>query len=91
MHGLYRINGYDTAARVLTRITDRMALSELPEIKKLRRTLMKWRQEVLNYFKNRITNGRTEGFHNIAKLIQKRAFGVKSFKFYRLRYLNACA
>lgn len=90
MHGLYRINGYDTATRVLTRITDRMALSKLPEIKKLRRTLMKWRQEVLNYFKNRITNARTEGFNNIAKLIQKRAFGVKSFKFYRLRYLNAC-
>ena len=52
--------------------------------------LVKWREEVLNYFENRITNARTEGFNNVAKLIQKRAYGVKSFKFYRLRYLSAC-
>ncbi|MBK7842205.1 MAG: transposase [Bdellovibrionales bacterium] len=52
---------------------------------------MKWRNEILNYFVNRITNARTEGFNNVAKLIQKRAYGVKSFKLYRLRYLSACA
>ncbi|WP_413612757.1 transposase [Bdellovibrio sp. HCB-110] len=39
----------------------------------------------------RITNARTEGFNNVAKLVQKRAYGVKSFEMYRLRYLNACA
>lgn len=91
MHGFYRINGYEAARRALIRMTDRMAESKLPEIKTLRRTLMKWREEVLNYFKNRITNARTEGFNNVAKLVQKRAYGVKSFKMYRLRYLNACA
>jgi transposase len=91
MHGFYRIHGYNTAAKVLTRMTDAMANSKLPEIKTLRRTLMKWRNEILNYFKNRITNARTEGFNNVAKLVQKRAYGVKSFKMYRLRYLSACA
>lgn len=91
LHGFYRIHSYDVANKVLTRMTDQMALSKLPEIKRLRKTLMRWREEILNYFRNRITNGRTEGFNNVAKLIQKRAFGVKSFKFYRLRYLNACA
>jgi transposase len=60
-----------------------MADSKLPEIKTLRKTLMRWREEVLNYFKNRITNARTEGFNNVAKLVQKRAYGVKSFKMYR--------
>lgn len=90
LHGFYRINNHHVAAKVLTKITDSMALCKIPEIKTLRRTLMKWRNEILNYFKNRITNARTEGFNNVAKLIQKRAYGVKSFKFYRLRYLNAC-
>jgi len=90
LYGFYRINQYDAAAKVLTKITDQMALCKIPEIKTLRRTLMRWRNEILNYFKNRITNARTEGFNNVAKLIQKRAYGVKSFKFYRLRYLNAC-
>jgi transposase len=91
LHGFYRINNPKAAAKVLTKITDQMALSKIPEIKTLRRTIMKWRNEILNYFENRITNARTEGFNNVAKLIQKRAYGVKSFKFYRLRYLNACA
>ena len=91
LFGFYRIHGYNNAANILTRITDNMAHSELPEIKTLRRTLMKWRNEILNYFKNRITNARTEGFNNVAKLVQKRAYGVKSFKMYRLRYLSACA
>ncbi|MBK7844206.1 MAG: transposase [Bdellovibrionales bacterium] len=91
LHGFYRIKGNRTAAKVLIRITDQMALSQIPEIKTLRRTLMKWRNEILNYFVNRITNARTEGFNNVAKLIQKRAYGVKSFKLYRLRYLSACA
>ena len=62
-----------------------MALSKIKEIKTLRRTLMKWREEVLNYFENRITNARTEGFNNVAKLIQKRAYGVKSFEFYQIK------
>ncbi len=91
MYGLYRIKGYNQAARALTKLTDRMALSKIPEIKTLRRTFMKWRNEILNYFKTGITNARTEGFNNVAKLVQKRAYGVKSFEMYRLRYLSACA
>lgn len=91
IHGFYRIRGFSHAARILTKITDQMAGSQLPEIKTLRRTLMKWRNEILNYFKTRITNARTEGFNNVAKLIQKRSYGVKSFENYRLKYLNATA
>jgi transposase len=89
--GFYRIRGYGRAQWALIKMTDDMALSKLPEIKRLRRTLMRWRAEILAYFYNRLTNARTEGFNNIAKLEQKRAFGYKSFQNYRLRLLNACA
>lgn len=91
LYGFYRILGYNKAKRALVKLTDRMALSYLPEIKTLRRTLMRWREEILNYFKTGLTNARTEGFNNVAKLVQKRAYGVKSFEMYRLRYLSACA
>jgi transposase len=91
LHGFYRIKGFNHASRVLVKMTDHMALSKIPEILTLRRTLMRWRNEILNYFKTGITNARTEGFNNVAKLIQKRAYGVKTFALYRLRYLNACA
>lgn len=88
LHGIYRCRGYNRAKRALIGLLDRMATSSLPEIKRLRATLMKWKEEVLNYFATGITNGRTEGFNNLAKLLQKRAFGFRSFKNYRLRLLS---
>ena len=86
---LYRTRGYHRAATSLTCLTDAMARSDLPEIKTLRRTLMRWRREILNYFKTRITNARTEGFNNLAKVIKRRAYGYRNFENYRLRVLNA--
>lgn len=91
LHRFYRTKGFNRAATALTMITDRMAISTLPEIKTLRRTLIKWRNEILAYFETGLTNGRTEGYNNIAKLVQRRAFGYRSFRNYRLRYLSACA
>lgn len=91
LHKFYRMRGYYRAHLALRDMCDEMALSLLPEIKTLRRTLLKWREEILNYFLTGLTNGRTEGYNNIAKLVQKRAFGYKSFRNYRLRLLSACA
>jgi transposase len=91
LHMFYRTRGYDRAKLALQNMCDQMAHSLLPEIKTLRRTLMKWREEILNYFLTGLTNGRTEGYNGIAKLVQKRAFGYKSFRNYRLRLLNTCS
>lgn len=89
LHRLYRVTSSKHAAKMLTKITDTLALSKIPELLTLRKTLMKWRKEILGYFETRLTNGRTEGFNNLAKLVQRRAFGYKNFRNYRL--LNACA
>lgn len=91
LHRFYRTKGYKKASRIMTHLTDSMALSKIPEILTLRKTLLKWRKEILAYFETGLTNGRTEGYNNLAKLIQRRAFGYKSFANYRLRLLNACA
>jgi len=88
IHRLYRTRGYNKAAHALIKLTDSMANSTLSEIKTLRSTLMKWRNEILNFFVNRTTNARTEGFNNLAKLLQKRSFGFRSFFNYRLRLLS---
>ncbi len=90
MFNFYRTKGLDRASRSLTKLTDHLASSKIKAIRRLRRTLMSWRVEILNYFKTGLTNARTEGFNNVAKLVQKRAYGYKSFENYRLRLLNAC-
>ena len=91
LFSFYRTKGLNRASDALTKLTDHLAHSKIKEIRTLRRTLMSWRTEILNYFKTGLTNARTEGFNNVAKLVQKRAYGYKSFRNYRLRLLNACA
>lgn len=86
----FNIKGFKQAKRIFTKITDDMALSKIPEIQSLRRTLMKWREEILRYFKTGLTNARVEGFNRKCKLIQRKAYGLKSFENYRLRALFSC-
>ena len=87
----YRVRSFEQASRILTVITDRLARSTVPELQTFRSTLMRWRNEVLAYFRTRSTNGMTEGFNGKAKLVKRRAYGYRSFTNYRLRLLNACA
>lgn len=91
LFSLYRVRGHGRASRALTRLTDALALSSVPELKTLRNTLMRWRREVLAYFLCHLTNGRVEGFNGKAKLVIRRAYGYKSFRNYRLRLLSCCA
>jgi transposase len=58
MHRLYRITGTRHAKRVLIKLTDQMANSKLPGIKTLRKTICQWRNEILQFFENGLTNGR---------------------------------
>ena len=91
LHRFYRIRGYHKAAMAFRKMLDEMSYSNLKEIKTLRKTLMKWKEEILNYFLTGLTNGRTEGYNLKAKLIKRLAYGFKNFKHYRLRLLSACA
>jgi transposase len=86
----YRIRSVAQAAKELTRLTDSLCLSRVPELRTLRATLKKWRSAILNYWTSRQTNARVEGFNTKAKLVKRRAYGYISFKNYRLRLLNAC-
>lgn len=90
IHELYRIRGYKRAAKHLTRITDFMSSLKMDGLRSLRRTLMDWRYEILNYFRRRVTNGKTEGFNRKAKLIQRSAYGFKKFENYRLKLIYLC-
>jgi transposase len=91
LHEFYRIRGYDRARLALKYMLDEMARSRSVAVLRLRKTLQKWANEILNHFHNRLTNARVEGFNNVAKTIKKRAYGFRSFKNYRLRVLQACS
>lgn len=91
IHGLYRTRGYNRAERALKRMLDRFGRSKVPEVLTLRKTLLSWRKEILEYFRTGMTNGRTEAYNGKAKLVRKKGYGFRSFQNYRLRLLTACS
>jgi transposase len=52
------------------------------------RTLENWMDKIANYFVNRASNGRTEGFNHALRSILWRAFGMTNFAHFRLRVLD---
>lgn len=52
-------------------------------VQALRVTLIKWRTEILNFFPQRLNNGRVEGFNRVGKLIQRMGYGYRNFQHYR--------
>ena len=48
----------------------------------LRGTLKKWKRPILNYFKNKTTNGFTEGCHTKIKMIKRVSYGFKNLNNY---------
>lgn len=91
LYRVYRIKGYKRAKKALFSLLDSMAYSRQKKVLSYRRTLLKWRFEILNYFStNKLNNGRTEGYNCKAKLIQRCAYGFRSFRNYRLKLLYHC-
>lgn len=62
----------------------------IPELERLATTLGRWREEVLNYFDSRLTNGRTEGRNLTIKAVKRSGYGFRNFDNYRLRVLYRC-
>ena len=73
-----------------TKLLASMSASGLEEVKRLHRTLSNWCTEILGYFQERFTNGFTERMNGTGNLVQRRAFGYRSFRNYKLRTLSAC-
>jgi transposase len=53
-------------------------LEDFPELDPFLRTFETWQEEILNYFDARQTSGPVEGINNKARVIVKRAYGLKS-------------
>jgi transposase len=75
------------AEEVLGLLENRITMDSLPEFKELLHTLSNWREEILNYFDYRITNGFVEGKNNRIKTIKRMAYGYRNMDNFRIRIL----
>ena len=62
----------------------------MEEVQRLLRTFKRWKHEILRYFEKGYANAFTERMNGTGKLVQRRAFGYKIFRNYRLRTLSVC-
>lgn len=56
-----------------------------PEFKALSSMLTNWREEILNYFDHRLTNGFLEGKNNRIKTMTRVTYGYRNMENLRLR------
>ncbi|MCH2535586.1 MAG: ISL3 family transposase [Bdellovibrionales bacterium] len=85
---IYRMKGFNRAKKAFNKMLHQMSQSKLEAVQKVFRTFKRWKNEILRYFKFGYTNAYTERMNGTGKLVQRRAFGYKNFKNYRLRFLS---
>ena len=74
----------------LLRLIQTLRDSGLEAAVTLAKSLSEWTEEIVRMWRFTRNNGITEGFHRKMKLIQRRAYGFRSFQSYRLRVIAQC-
>jgi len=77
-------------ARELLSLIDTLRTSGLEAAGALAKTLSEWTEEIARMWRFTRNNAITEGFHRKMKLIQRRAYGFRSFENYRLPVIAQC-
>lgn len=60
----------------------------IKELEKVGKTILRHGIGLLNYFKHRITNGKTEGINNKIKTMKRQAYGFRDIDYFKLRLYN---
>ena len=83
----YRETDRSQAEARLRSLEETIANGSIPEFKELLHTFTNWREEILNCFDYRITNGFVEGKNNRIKTIKRVAYGYRNMDNFRMRIL----
>lgn len=84
MHGFYRCESLETAKRSWNHLLNFLDQNTTlhPEFAELKKTLINWETEILNYFIHKTTNGFIEGINNRIETIKRKKFGFRNkYKF----------
>jgi transposase len=87
---IYGSRGRSEAEQQLARFLTGCRLAAIPSFDAFADGIRLWRQELLAYFDEPVTNGYAEGVINKIKVIKRRAYGLPTFEGFRRRVLVAC-
>jgi transposase len=57
------------------------------EVRRLGRTIGRWRNQIVAWHRSHVSNGPTEAINNLIKRVKRVAFGMRRFRNYRIRAL----
>ena len=88
VRALYKIIDPAAADAFLGELIDDMADRSMPvEVRSLAGTLRRWRTQIVAWHTARVSNGPTEAVNNLIKRVKRVAFGIRTFRHYRIRVL----
>lgn len=82
------INNRDYARRKINEWIEKTHKENLFFYEKFVKTLENWKEQILNYFISKTTNGFVEGFNNKIKVIKRMCYGFTNIEHFRLRILQ---
>lgn len=91
LRAVYRAGGETDAREALGDFYDLATAAAIPECDRLRRTIKRWQDAVLAYFRNDgLSNARTEAINGLMKKVKRVGHGFRNLRNYRLRLLLHC-
>jgi transposase len=90
LRSVYAASDRSQATRRLERFFAGVNRSGLKPFEAYAKGIAAWREEILAYFDQPVSNGYAEGVINKVKVIKRRAYGLPRFEGFRERVLLAC-
>lgn len=85
---IYDHTDHPTAVAWVDEIVGDFADHEMPiEVRRLGRTIKKWKAQICSWHLSHVSNGPTEAINNLVKRVKRVAFGFRRFDHYRIRSL----
>jgi transposase len=91
LRAVYRAADEDDAREALADFYDVAKAADIPECDRLARTIRRWEQAVLAYYRSDgLSNARTEAINGLMSKIRRVGHGFRNLRNYRLRLLLHC-
>jgi hypothetical protein len=91
LRAVYRADDEDAARDALTDFYDVAKAANIPEADRLARTIRRWEDAVLAYYRSDgLSNARTEAINGLIKKVKRVGHGFRNLRNYRLRLLLHC-
>jgi len=90
MRRVYDADGLKEGNERLAQWFDCHLFSKNGAVKKIAKTILKWRAEIESYFQYRVTNAPMEGTNNKIKVLKRRAYGYNNMRHFETRIRMEC-